>query len=110
MTRLALVFIGFLSLSLPVLAQTDPFVLQMQMQATQNNVNALKAENAALKVELEALEKTLKKKKTGAGIAIGAGVLGGGFGAFGIYKGVKAQGDYKNAKSDLKALENKSKK
>ncbi|MBN2779961.1 MAG: hypothetical protein JXQ74_02725 [Alphaproteobacteria bacterium] len=110
MMRLTLVLIGFLALSLPVSAQTDPFVLQMQMQAVQNNINALKAENAALQVELEDLETTLKKKKTGAGVAIGAGVLGGGFGAFGIYKGAKAQGDYKNAKSDLKALENKSEK
>ncbi len=103
MIRLVLVFIGFFSISVSSFAQTDPFVLQMQINATQNNINALNAENASLKLELEALEAKSKKKKLGANLAIGAGVLGGAFGGYGIYKAVKATGELKETEGKIKS-------
>ncbi len=107
MIRLVLVFIGFFSISVSSFAQTDPFVLQMQINATQNNINALNAENTSLQSELEMLDVDLKKKKTGMGLAVGAGVLGVGFGAWGVHKGVKSQINYSNTEKEKRNLEGK---
>ncbi|MHA1541094.1 MAG: hypothetical protein ACTSXL_02200 [Alphaproteobacteria bacterium] len=104
MRRLFLSFIVFSMFSVCAIAQTDPFVMQMQINSTQNNINALKAENQSLQAELDGLETKLKKKKTGMGLAIGAGVLGVGFGAWGVNKGIKANRKYKVKDAELKKL------
>ncbi len=105
MIKIFLSFVVFSMVSVCVIAEEDPFVVQMQVNSTKNNIDALKGENSSLQAEITSLEEQLKKKKTGMGLAIGAGVLGAGFGAFGIVKGVKAKNNHKTKTDEFNGLE-----
>lgn len=109
MIRLVVVFYGFLAffvpLSLSAQTATDPFVVQMQIQSVRNNINALSAENESLKIERDALLEKLKRKKTGAAVAIGAAVVGTGIGVWGVSKGIKAKQNLKAAEAELNQKE-----